>query len=255
VKVYNVHHLATTNLGDLNAAVSKYFDLGCEVRDIWADPPEPESAVIYGGGGLLHECYQGIIRDRALIPWAKTILWGIGTNTHGVEDDPYPDWIDNCFVGMRDYGTKYRWVPCASCMSPLFDVKREPSCKVVVYRHARDSVLPSINAPTMENVIEDAASAEVGLERALNFLGSGHYVVTDTYHGAYWATLLGRKVILYPFATRHRKFKHKPSMLERHQDWREGRPMAKVYPEALEECREANRRFFCDVTRFIKESQ
>lgn len=251
MKVYNIHHFATFNIGDLSCAVSQYFPLGCEVQNIWAFEPEPGSTAIFGGGGLFHDAFREQIKKFVETPGTKTILWGIGTNTHGVESDPYPEWIDKCVVGLRDYPTKYRWVPCPSCMSPLFDEPREITREVVVYRHAWESVLPPIDQPTeTNNSVEDGKPMK-GMKEVLDFLGSAEYVVTDTYHGMYWATLLGRKVIAYPYSTRHRMMRYKVPLLEVSEDWKTATAHAKSYPEAINECREANISFYNDVLKLL----
>lgn len=39
-------------------------------------------------------------------------------------------------------------------------------------------------------------NSAMNLETAVSFLGSSEVVLTTSYHGLYWATLLGRKVIV-----------------------------------------------------------
>ena len=46
------------------------------------------------------------------------------------------------------------------------------------------------------------------LNGALAFLASGETVITSTYHGAYWGLMLGRKVIVVPWATKFLGFRH-----------------------------------------------
>jgi len=71
-------------------------------------------------------------------------------------------------------------------------------------------------------------------------------VVTNSYHGAYWATLLGRRVVAIPNMSKMYRFKHAP-VIGRAQDWRKLAALAVAYPEALAECRAANLAFFADV--------
>jgi hypothetical protein len=251
MNLYNIHHFATFNIGDLSCAVAQYFPLNCEIKNIWSFEPEPGSTAIFGGGGLFHDAFKDQIKKFVETPKTRAILWGIGTNTHGVDHDPYPEWADKCIAGFRDYPTKYRWVPCPSSMSPLFDEHREITREAVVYRHAWDSVIPTIEEPTENNNAAEEGKPAKGMKEVLDFLGSAEYVITDTYHGAYWATLLGRKVIVYPFSTRHRMLRYKVPLLGTSENWRTAMPFAKSYPEALGECREANISFYKDVLNLL----
>ena len=38
--------------------------------------------------------------------------------------------------------------------------------------------------------------------KTIEFIGSGDVVVTNSYHGAYWATLLGKVVVAFPWASK-----------------------------------------------------
>jgi exopolysaccharide biosynthesis predicted pyruvyltransferase EpsI len=132
-------------------------------------------------------------------------------------------------------------------MSPLFDTYRDvtPKYPMVIYHHnvcpfTHNDVPVKNNCDTMDDTIR--------------FLASGDTVVTNTYHGMYWATLLGRKVVVVkPFSTRFlfHKYRHVHTILKTLD------LMSKVslrYPEALQECREANMRFAEKVKNRISES-
>ena len=90
------------------------------------------------------------------------------------------------------------------------------------------------------------------IEQILTFLGSAETVVTNTYHGVYWATLLGRKVVCIPWGTKFSMFKHPPTFANE-TNWHEKIEEAKSYPRALKECRTANTDFFADVKKLIQE--
>ncbi len=247
MKILNLYYKDTPNIGDRSSAPASYFPLLAE--EMQANGPIPrDSAVIIGGGGLLHPGLEPTLRRILATRPRRSVLWGIGTNVPRPGAVPwYPDWIARCdLVGLRDYPNPFRWVPCASCMSPLFDWDFPPEHEVVIYRHGdRFGLIPPTSAPTLTNFCRN-------LEEVIRFLGSGEYVVTDTYHGAYWATLLGRKVIVYPSSTRHRYTRYVYPLLERGDPWTKGRASACTYPEALEECRAANRGFYRDVSKLLE---
>jgi hypothetical protein len=80
--------------------------------------------------------------------------------------------------------------------------------------------------------------------RIFAWLGSSETVVTNSYHGAYWATLFGRKVIVvnaYSGKFTHFHPSMQPPVVEA-KDWRTAKP---VSPEgALALCRIASLKFY-----------
>jgi hypothetical protein len=143
-------------------------------------------------------------------------------------------------LGVRDWDLGLRWVPDASCMHPAFDVEHRVDHDVIVYEHG---VLEPIGleVPTMSNVgttpFEDVAS----------FLASGEVVITNSYHGAYWATLLGRRALLWePWCSKFLLLRY-PLPWVGLDTWEKKLADAPVYPAALAECRTANRSFADDL--------
>lgn len=68
----------------------------------------------------------------------------------------------------------------------------------------------------------------------------------------YWATLMGKKVILYkPFSSRYDYFKFPPTLYSGNLD--EDIKNAKSYSNALEECKKLNFDFFQKVIRIFEE--
>lgn len=182
------------------------------------------------------------------------IIWGAGHNSRDVNEDSYtvnyPSYLNRFhLVGVRDWDTDYRWVPCASCMHPAFDKEYEIKNEVVWFEHKKKlidgkwfDVLP---APRMVNVGQN-------MQQIIEFLGSAETVVTNSYHGVYWATLLGRKVVCVPWGSKFGMFKHPPTMATE-KNWQDKINEAVSYTKALKECRTANKEFYSDVVSLIKE--
>lgn len=182
------------------------------------------------------------------------ILWGVGHNSRENDIDSYsvvyPDYLKEFhLVGIRDYDSDYRWVPCSSCMHPNFSNEYPIKNKVVWFEHKKRLIdnkhFDRYPAPRMVNTGQN-------IEQILEFLGSAETVVTNSYHGAYWATLLKRKVVCVPWGSKFNMFKHPPIMAS-DRDWETKIDDAKEYPNALEECREANVKFAEDVRNLLKE--
>lgn len=235
----NLHIKYDPNIGDRMSAPALYFPLG-ETRDHRA-PIDRDLPIILGGGGLIH---PNILKDMAPLlerHRAPIAAWGIGSNNHDNPVPEYPEFLKHFLhVGIRDVDNPYQWVPCASCMHDGFDARERPISRVVAYLHYReDTPEPLKNAavPTLTNATET-------MKEVLEFMGQAEFVISNTYHGVYWATLLGKKVICYPFSTRFHFMKHPPTLLDPSEDWRNHLDAAISYPEAVEECRDANRAFY-----------
>jgi exopolysaccharide biosynthesis predicted pyruvyltransferase EpsI len=89
------------------------------------------------------------------------------------------------------------------------------------------------------------------MDDVIAFLGSAETVVTNSYHGAYWATLLGRRVVVVdPFSTKFFFLKHRP-VIAALQDYTKAISRTRIYPESLSECREANLNFSVKVKNLL----
>jgi len=213
--------------------------------------------VIFGGGGLLgfdghnkHKEALEILR-RYAESGGPVVIWGAGHNRtrnwidaqRETDASLYGD-LSNFVVGLRDFETMWRWVPCVSALHPSFHARRpKPSNSVVSYWHGA-LPLPSSalqGLPQMTNIADKSAKKFMSdLEAVLAFLASGEVVVTNSYHGAYWATLLGRRVVAFPNSSKFLGFKHKPASVLLNADLKALIDAAPSYPEALSECRDAN---------------
>lgn len=248
-----VYRRDTHNTGDLASSPAKYFNLGSQILevDVLSDlsPLSNAHAVIVGGGGLLGNSFFDDGWQRlAELKLDVIILWGLGHNRHFGE--PIGLSLDDLcmsirLIGIRDYGLGFRWVPCASCMNKAFDRRRPALRDIVIYEHARIPLAGTglENYPRLKN-------RGVSMEETLDFLGSANYIITNTYHGMYWATLLGRRVIAYPFSDKFHFYKY-PVPLVKDEDWRAGLDASRRFPDALSECRVCNTSFYSDVRELI----
>lgn len=83
------------------------------------------------------------------------------------------------------------------------------------------------------------------IDKVIEFLGSAENVITNTYHGVYWATLLRKKVIAVPLreSSRFFFFKHPPRLVSKPDT---NFSLAQSY-DCLEECRQVNLDFYRDL--------
>jgi len=201
-----IHIRDDTNAGDMASEPSQYFystdfpdknvlNFSCSV---------PDGVTVYGGGTMVNW-----LNAKPALPDGPRIIWGAGSSRHG-ETEPWPDPEGFALIGTREWSPEREaaglYAPCASCMSPLFDKEYSVSREAVAFVNANDSIrgrYPAayrLDMPTMNN--------SGGMAEILEFLGSAEVVHTNSYHGCWFALLLGRKVVCYPYSSKFYGFKY-----------------------------------------------
>jgi len=269
----NWHVIDPKNIGDLLAAPSRYFAFSPTQTAIDLRRLDPDQCVqtqadlqlgnaqnraivhLLGGGGLLFDRFKAAIQflveqKQAFPTQTKLVAWGPGQQIYGqftpqqIQTFDYRSYLDGFdLVGLRDahvetLGLGYHWLPCASCLHPAFDRPRPIRHEFVVFSHKKFQIqFPDF--PTLTNEATD-------FEQVLDFLGSGETILTSSYHGAYWGTLLGRKVLAFPFTSKTHTLKHQPGIfpIER---WQPAGWHLKVLGKTWIDRRRYDR-FTCDVT-------
>jgi hypothetical protein len=279
--IINYHVIDSTNIGDLVSAPTLYFDFPGysvvreDIRTINLEDVK-DKHIIVGGGGLVFsrflESFSQLSQQKKS---TKLISWGIGQQIYDnyqsqdIQNFDYSQYTQGFdLVGIRDSHYKNNWVPCASCMHKSFDKKREIKHEFVVFSHKKFQI--KIDPfPHMTNSSQN-------LDEILDFLGSGETILTSSYHGAYWGTLLGRKVLSFPFTSKFYTFKHSPgifpvekwfqpqfklslfkkTIFQSYQknkficnidNWRSYLKDCQTYPEALQENRERNQWYYSKI--------
>ena len=232
MSILTIHRFeGSQNIGDIVSSPCDYFDYEAthyDVRRVGNEPLPVADVYLCGGGAITRSLTD-------LPPNKIKIGWGIGQSLRPAPatatTTPLTDFD---LVGSRDIGIAgTEWVPCVSCMSPLFDEEYEIEHEVVSYMNALKYSHPDMPYATNRGTFEEA----------ITFIGSSKVVITNSYHGAYWATLLGRAaVIVNPYNSKFYQYKHQPAM--------EGET-PRAYPDALAECREANIEFNDKVKQVV----
>ena len=174
-----------------------------------------EALVIIGGGGLLGyiKTWPGFMREAC--SRTDCIIWSIGYNNHEYNETPSAQQVAREYASLtrgllknvkvaasRDFHVPHMapWFALsdASCMQHLECANTDPGpglnqSPVSYYMHrkyaSQYSEMPAdLNGPRMNNSISDMSSI-------LRFLCAAHVVVTTSYHGAYWAALMGKRVV------------------------------------------------------------
>jgi hypothetical protein len=239
VKFAFLHIRNTGNIGDLYSAPNHYFPFPDSAAFHLTDPVPPCDVAVYGGGAL----DALFAPDRNTLRRVKAkyrVAWGIGATLRGTnEHPPIPPGFD--LIGVREWnrpGADY--VPCVSCMHGFFDSVPAATRDIVLFVNGDTRIrMPRIaDLPMLDN--------RASIDDTLAFLASGNTVVTNSYHGAYWATLMGRRVVCLPYSSKFHGYKHPPVMAD-DRNWRDALPAARAYPESLEDARAQNRAFHAKV--------
>lgn len=238
--VSNLYHCTADNIGDLMCGAGQYLwpDLS---HDLPMGPVGKSiDNVIIGGGQLFSQLNTIISSIYRYNPKSKTIAWGVGLPPAGIRDKSVSEVAQRfSLFGTRNYDRREQltFVPCASCLSPIFDQVTQPKHELVFYLHRRKGTL--INVPSDAPVMTNARRPP---EDAINFIASGETVVTSSYHGVYWAQLLGRRAICLPYNNKFDTFEHRPTMAEAN-DWRSLAGSASRTRPLLDEYRDLNHNF------------
>ena len=241
------HIRNTPNTGDFASCPAQWFDFPEHRVQNYAEPLNDCDTVIYGGG-TMNNWLHG--RKPPNVP---RIGWGIGSSRHG-ETEPWPDPEGFALVGVREWSAEREaaglWAPCTSCMSELFDTDWPVWRKVVLFVNASPSIKQRYpvavgGLPTMDN---ERPMAEI-----LAFLGSAEVVVTNSYHGCWFAQMLGRKVVCLPYSSKFYGLKYPVVYSDNGGlDWKEKSKKACVFPEALMESRGASVLFYNRVMELLE---
>jgi hypothetical protein len=204
--------------------------------------------VILGGGGILNPFDWWWVVIPLLDRGNKVIAFGVGHHHdyHHFSKSEIGDWRQSIrdyetqyplgqlwMAGVRDTGTPFTYVPDASCMSPVFDRSRTVERDIVIYEQADLEPIEIEGPPRLNN------KSGASLEEVASFLGGAEVVITNSYHGAYWTLLLGRRLLVYePWCSKWLLTPWDPVFCDR-SDWRARLDEARARPGELERSRAA----------------
>lgn len=181
---------------------------------------------------------------------APRIIWGAGHNSEDTSKE-FPDikwpkvFAKYKLVGLRDYNpaSKFNWTPCASCMHPAFDRTYKIKNDIIWFEHKKQLIKSSEFGPAS---IPRFVNSGNNIEQTIELLGSANTIITNSYHGVYWGTLLKKKVILAGgvWSSKFKYFKHPPTIVGKKETWEDCMDETIAYPNALEECRKATNEYW-----------
>jgi hypothetical protein len=181
---------------------------------------------------------------------APRYVWGAGYNSDSdtiFQTIKWPKVLSRYKkIGIRDYSSNSRfdWTPCASCMHPALTKTYAVKNDVIWFEHKKQ-LIKDFGSDSIPRFINSGSN----IEQTIELLGSANTILTNSYHGAYWGTLLKKKVIIVggAWSSKFKFFKHQPSIAGKKDDWQDYRDTAQVYDTALDECRSATQLFWNEI--------
>ncbi|WGV17380.1 hypothetical protein [Fuscovulum ytuae] len=213
-KIHFVHHLekryVAANLGDWICCPYYYFpdyfaQYTCILHSDWAvlwHEIERDDIVIFGGGGLLDNSDElNRVLNRLINCCDNVIIWGAGThkynkdNIFGKKTATEEIHYDRAaIVGVRDYmhpsGLPY--LPCVSCLNPAFLTPQDS----VPIKRTIGTIKSALETNFAVEGLPSFVTNAQPIGKVAKYILSSQVILVSSYHGAYWAMLLGKKAVL-----------------------------------------------------------
>lgn len=253
------HRRDTQNPGDLYATPKEYFsDLKGPVVDVFDDnsslKKEKVQTYITGGGDIL-VTQKWINYNKDVLQYINPkykIVWGAGVNFKS-EIERYLLEFDliGTRVHKKEYpNSKYHYVPCVSCLHPIFkSIKTKPEYKVAVIDHfkrAVEDVPDSICDIRIKNKPTD-------FNTMIQTIAKSETVITSSYHATYWSMLLNKRTLTYLHKDdcKLSTFKAKPIYFRTQQFHSDMLKREYDYSGYLDECIKINKDFHKKVLNYV----
>ena len=246
-----IYRFDTENPGDLYSSPMHYLGntRNGVVVDIFAEdiPEMSVDVVVIGGGALLtnKKFVRNLDAKLEKIKSKYTIVWGAGYDP-SVENIINKDRFDLFSSREHKVDPTIQWVPCSSCLHDVFRENESvnPTNDFLVVDHFKRSIdfdkphTRIINRPnSIRNIVEQIAKHR--------------YVVTSSYHVAYWSILLGRRcaVVGESLPKKFNRMKHFPVKAKVwHDDLYD---QAKIWHNARYESIKANYKFHRSIEDLV----
>lgn len=196
--------------------------------------------------------FQELIKktlSKLNLPDRPKFVWGVGHNQSGdykLDEIEYPSSLANFdLVGIRDLGggSQHQWVPCPSCMHPALRKEYDIKNDIIWFEHKKQ-LIKDFGPESIPRFVNSGSN----IEQTIELLGSANIVLTNSYHGAYWATLMKKRVVIVsPWSSKFHFFKHQPVIPGRKEKTESAIERAVVYQSALDDCISATEKFWSKI--------
>lgn len=248
-----VHRRDPANAGDFWSSPGIYLPKVMTVSGIYdyaelanADIKEPVDRLIIGGGGIGAKFLAPVWRFVDRVPVRNIVVWGTAWEQDRQDLDELA--TRSSLIGVREWFDdpewQARWVPCASVYHCSLPRLRKASARrdwLIVDHWKRRPIQFPLSATRISN-------KNTSIETVLEAISQHHFVLTSSYHAAYWTTLLNRRAVFVsrPWLPKVCKSRWPIPSAESF-SW-SMLDDAHCYPDALEQALAANRGFYQQVT-------
>ena len=240
------HRKGSSNIGDRECCPAYWlpFEAKKTVQSLKQEVP-PCDVAIFGGGQIYGMVVEAVTQRADAARHCVTWAIGLQAAKRRVEGaDRFRARVS--LIGCRDVGIEgTEYVPCATCLIPGIAAAAPPTRDVVLYLHADKS--QTVQRP---EGLPSRTNYDGTLDEALAFIASGETVVTNSFHGTYWAMLMGRKVLCLPFSGKFKGFARMPALADP-ADWQGSLGQAHALSGYRDECIAANLAFRDKVMNLI----
>jgi len=241
------------NPGDWHSSPMNYLgeDRRGVIMDVFlqnAAQVEVEVDVLVIGGGALFtnaKFYRHLQYVLAHVQARHRIVWGVGFKLTKLDVSVF-DQFDLASTRECNISERVSWVPCASAMHPIFNTVEslKPMHDFLVVEHFKRPVTFTRQHTRMINKPNHITAI-------IRAIAEHRFVITSSYHVAYWPTLVGRPcfVVGENLPSKFFHYKHSPVIASDWQD--ELLDRARVWPEARIEAVQANLQYLDQVDQLI----
>lgn len=207
-RAYFLHHYDRVNQGDVLSGPYNYFEFEKRGSISWDENilkgklshVDKGSSIIFGGGIYFTDNKPHLMK---LIADAKNFIgWGLGLDSRA----DLPRFLNKfTLLGTRERNLelidnrRIFYVPCASCMNSAFDEAALEAHDAHAIEH-REIVLHTNGGFNQKQIAKALDNYRLSrtvdpFDKIIANLKNSDCVITNSYHGVYWGSLLGKKVI------------------------------------------------------------
>jgi hypothetical protein len=195
--------------------------------------------------------YKDLIKeyiDKLNTAKSPRFFWGGGYNgdyNKKIKTNfEWPEWmVEFDKVGVRDWGQSLPWAPCASCMHPALKKSYSIKNDIIFFEHKKQ-LLKDFGTDSIPRFINSGSN----VEQTIELLGSANIILTNSYHGAYWGTLLQKRVVVVgAWGAKFHAMKHSPYLLDKNETWKESLEKTEIYKTALDDCISATEKYWNSI--------
>ena len=195
--------------------------------------------------------YKDLIKeyiDKLNTTKSPRFFWGAGYNgdyNKKIKTEfEWPEWmVEFDKIGVRDWGQSLPWAPCASCMHPALRKSYAIKNDIIFFEHKKQ-LLKDFGTDSIPRFINSGSN----VEQTIELLGSANIILTNSYHGAYWGTLLKKRVVVVgAWGGKFHAMKHSPYLLDKNETWKESLEKTEIYKTALDDCISATEKYWNSI--------